>query len=422
VHFVAYLQYGLYYGLDSNESLLIAGYEVELTKLGLQAKLPRQNLVCNTDFDFGSLPSDFDFAIAQSLFTHLPRNHIRLCLHRLAAKMVAGGKLFATFFIVTDDYPYGDAFEHPAGVISFDAADPYHYRFRDILQICEDLPWRAKLRGDWRHPRNQLMVEFERIDDFHRAAHPEQNSERFQSFESAKQLPAGANHYRAYVGPPDRFDFMSGTQFCLLFSLGLRDHHRVLDFGCGSLRLGRLLIPYLQPGGYYGIDPNQWLIADAVRCELGYSVVQLKQPHFDYNSDFRCDVFGDDAKFDFVVAQSIVTHCGEDLAQKLFCEVSKVMGDNGKFLFSVIEDSEPTASPGVDGWVYPGCVAFGVSQLEKSCANAQLKCRRLPWFHPGAVWFIAAREEAALPSPAELRFLSGAVLFDRQFELSRRES
>ena len=58
------------------------------------------------------------------------------------------------------------------------------------------------------------------------------------SADQAKTLPPGAEHYRAYVGPPDRFDFMSATQFSLLFANGLREHHRVLDFGCGSLRLG----------------------------------------------------------------------------------------------------------------------------------------------------------------------------------------
>ena len=48
--------------------------------------------------------------------------------------------------------------------------------------------------------------------------------------ENVKNLPAGSDHYRAYVGPPDRFDFMSATQFSLLFANGLRERHCVLDF------------------------------------------------------------------------------------------------------------------------------------------------------------------------------------------------
>jgi hypothetical protein len=72
--------------------------------------------------------------------------------------------------------------------------------------------------------------------------------DRDLSEEHAKQLRPGAEHYMAYVGPPDQYDLMGASQFGLLVTLGLRDTHRVLDFGCGSLRLGRQLIPYVGCG------------------------------------------------------------------------------------------------------------------------------------------------------------------------------
>src|SRR5262249_20347462 len=84
VHFVDYLAQGKYFGLDLNESLLDAGYEIELEAVGLQHKLPREHLVCNGDFDFEAFPQPFDFAIAQSLFTHIPPSDIRVCLERLS--------------------------------------------------------------------------------------------------------------------------------------------------------------------------------------------------------------------------------------------------------------------------------------------------------------------------------------------------
>jgi len=51
-------------------------------------------------------------------------------------------------------------------------------------------------------------------------------------------LETGSKHYRAFVGPPDKYDLVSAMQFNLLTSLGLRECHHLLDIGCGSLRAG----------------------------------------------------------------------------------------------------------------------------------------------------------------------------------------
>jgi SAM-dependent methyltransferase len=417
--FISYLDENLYFGIDSNSSLLDAGYNIELKSLGLENKLQQHNLVCDDGFCFDAFEAQFDFAIAQSLFTHLPLNQIKLCLSRLATKMNPGGKFFASFFLVVEDHPFGQRFTHLGGVTSFDAKDPYHYRFSEIAHLCHDLPWKVNLIGEWGHPRDQRMVEFLWIGEKTKQKNPNSEAVRFDDFESAKLLPAGSNHYRAYVGPPDRYDFMSASQFALMFALGLRDYHKVLDIGCGSLRLGRLLIPFLRPANYFGIDPNRWLIDDAVDRELGRSILEVKQPSFAHNDDFGCDIFDATKKFEFVVAQSIITHCGGELAEKVARESARVLAKSGRFLFSVIEDPEESAWPSASGWVYPNCVAFGAKRIEEMCARSGLTCRRLPWFHPGAVWYIAANKATDLPSDQEMTLLKGAVLFDPQFEKSR---
>ena len=74
------------------------------------------------------------------------------------------------------------------------------------------------------------------------------------------ELKAGDMQYRAFVGPPEDYDLISAMVFNLLTCLGLRQHHKVLDIGCGSLRCGRLLIPYLNKGNYFGVEPNKWLV------------------------------------------------------------------------------------------------------------------------------------------------------------------
>ena len=79
---------------------------------------------------------------------------------------------------------------------------------------------------------------------------------RNYTVEQAAALAPGDQHYRAFVGPTYRYDLIGAQQFALLYLLGLRETHRLLDFGCGSLRLGRMAIPYLLEGHYFGIEPE----------------------------------------------------------------------------------------------------------------------------------------------------------------------
>ena len=73
-------------------------------------------------------------------------------------------------------------------------------------------------------------------------------------------MAGGSRHYRAYVGPPDQFDFMGATQFRLLTTLGLREHHSVLDFGCGSLALAAFSFPISCPDATMGSNRTAGLL------------------------------------------------------------------------------------------------------------------------------------------------------------------
>jgi hypothetical protein len=59
----------------------------------------------------------------------------------------------------------------------------------------------------------------------------------------------------------------------------------------------------MAPGHYYGIDPNQWLIDEGIRHELGTQIFEVKRPVFSNDTGFNLSVFG--RKFDFLMAQSI---------------------------------------------------------------------------------------------------------------------
>jgi hypothetical protein len=163
VRFVDFLEPGNYFGIDISQALLDAGYDVELKAKGLQDKLPRGQLVRDAEFQFSRFPTRFQFALAQSLFTHLTANHLQVCLARLAPSMEPDGALFVTFFLVPDHHPFGQSFKHPHGITSFDDRDPYHYRSWQIHNFALGLPWSVEIIGEWDHPRDQQMVLFRPI-------------------------------------------------------------------------------------------------------------------------------------------------------------------------------------------------------------------------------------------------------------------
>lgn len=232
----------------------------------------------------------------------------------------------------------------------------------------------------------------------------------------AKRLNAGSpEHYSAYVGPPAQYDFMGATQFRLACALGLRETHRVLDFGCGSLRAGRLLMMYLAKDCYYGIEPNRWLVNEAIEHELGgHALVDLKQPRFNDNSEFRSDVFGVD--FDFIIAQSIFSHAGRDLILRGLSGFKAVLKPNGLILATFVPATKEPEYTG-DGWVYPGCVAYNSETILDFAKQTGLHGIPIPWYHPRQDWYLFALDAARLPSEEEAaQHLSGRVLGDASLQ------
>lgn len=164
VHFIRYLNAGNYYGIDLSQQLLDAGYDIELKREGLQERMPRQNLRQSGGFEAAPFGVSFDAALAVSVFTHLPLNHIRLCLARLAGTMEPGACFYATAFVLPEDLPWQLPHRHsPGGITTHPEQDPYHYQAADLEHACRGLPWKLQRIEDWNHPRNQKMCVFERL-------------------------------------------------------------------------------------------------------------------------------------------------------------------------------------------------------------------------------------------------------------------
>lgn len=195
-------------------------------------------------------------------------------------------------------------------------------------------------------------------------------------------LKPGDPQYRAYVGPPEDYDLISAMAFNLLTTLGLRQHHSLLDIGCGSLRIGRLLIPYLNSGKYVGIEPNKWLVDEGIKRELGETLLQIKRPTF-FFSDSPETIAQPKIAFDFALAQSIFSHCGLDLIKAWLSAISRSLAQNGALIATFLigeEDSSRT------GWIYPDCVNYRPITLERSAEDVNLRFEILDWKHPRQTW------------------------------------
>jgi SAM-dependent methyltransferase len=225
----------------------------------------------------------------------------------------------------------------------------------------------------------------------------------------------GDPEYRAFVGPFEQYDVMGATQFALLYALGLRQTNRLLDIGCGSLRAGRMIIAYLEPGRFTGIEPNTWLIEAAVAEQLGQDLIAIKEPVFRAADSFDVSGLG---TFDFVLAQSIASHTGPRLVPKLLAGVRNALGVRGlaavTFIHADPQDRdyvhvEPNDEAAID-WLYPGCYSYRHEVTAQFVAEAGLFGRPIPWFHPRQTWWLLALDARVLPPPSFLRQLKGVSL------------
>ncbi len=201
-------------------------------------------------------------------------------------------------------------------------------------------------------------------------------------------LAPGSEHYRAYVGPAGDYALVSAMVFNLLTCAGLRQHHTLLDVGCGSLRLGRLLIPYLNAGHYVGAEPNRWLVEQGIEQEIGRDMVRIKQPRFTYAANLQA--FEQPLGLDFVVAQSIFSHTSLSLMRGWLSELAQHMKPSGAlFATFLVADEDFTG----EGWIYPGCVSFRPETVAALAAEYGFELLMLDWAHPRQRWAMFARPE-----------------------------
>lgn len=149
MQFIRYLNPGHYLGVDKEPLLIQAGVEQELGRDLCELKRPQ--LLASSAFEFERFAMRPDFALAQSVFTHLTPELIEQCLRRLRAVVPPHGVFFATYYesereVTNDEHPH----DHRA----------FRYTRRQMMDFGRNCGWRMEHRSVEEHPRGQCIVKY----------------------------------------------------------------------------------------------------------------------------------------------------------------------------------------------------------------------------------------------------------------------
>ncbi len=158
VNFIRYLEAGHYYGVDKNAAVLEEAAGLELDRYRLRDKRP--TLKADESFDFPSLGQTFDYAWAQSVFTHLPVNSIVRCVMNVERVLADGGRFYATFYENEQGKRNLEPIRQSPQVVSYFDQDSYHYDVATFEWICAGTSLSVRYLGGWNNPRNQKVLLF----------------------------------------------------------------------------------------------------------------------------------------------------------------------------------------------------------------------------------------------------------------------
>ena len=199
-----------------------------------------------------------------------------------------------------------------------------------------------------------------------------------------------------------RWNFAAGgrERFGLLREAGLRPDSKLLDIGCGCLRVAAWVVLFLDPGHYCGIEPARERVAYGREFLFDAATWQHRAPRFDHNAVFDTDVFGE--RFDFFFACSIWTHASKPQIATMLDGFLRNTVPSAKFLVSYFPAA--TADDDYQGttWVgtshestKPGIVRHRLDWIRAECARRGLAVGELPGVDVDDQLWLVIRHAAA---------------------------
>lgn len=182
--------------------------------------------------------------------------------------------------------------------------------------------------------------------------------------------------------PVETFEQAGRSQLTELLKEGLNPESKVLEFGCGCLRIAYWLVRFLDPGCYFGIEPASQRVEYGLSYLFEAEEVKFKQPRFDFNPRFNSSVFG--TRFDFFLARSIWTHASKWQVQASLDSFIRDSSPTSVFLASYLPARSPEEDYHGDHWVgtshecdTPGVIRHSLGWLIQQCQTRGLQAEEL---------------------------------------------
>lgn len=140
------------------------------------------------------------------------------------------------------------------------------------------------------------------------------------------------------------WDKTGPMQLDRLKKYGMKPEDKLFDFGCGTLRGGQHIIKYLDTGNYFGTDISLDILEEAKKL-LKSKDLDSKKPSLYFTNDNEFEEVKDH-KFDYLHAQSVLSHMPPEDIEILFKNIPKIMHRDSKFLATFFLSR--------DGSIYPG--------------------------------------------------------------------
>ena len=187
-----------------------------------------------------------------------------------------------------------------------------------------------------------------------------------------------------FLGVPlATFEQAGRGRLIALLGEGLAPESKVLDIGCGCLRVGYWLVRFLEPGCYCGIEPARQRVEYGLQYLFSPEELAVKRPRFDFNADFDSSVFK--VSFDFFLATSIWSHASKQQIQVTLDSFTRDSAPGGIFLTSYLPAASADEDYNGDIWVgtshesdTPGVIRHSLDWIIDQCGKREMQVDELP--------------------------------------------